>query len=243
MVGNRLASFATLLRCWPTSSHELALRRGQEGKTIDTSILDTWDAATIERFDSIRSNQSGAGTACTLAISKDCLASLDQMLNELRKRALHRSVEPAATGAELMALRSAAVEVAAGAYAHGLGKRRRQVPAASHGAALVAGRTTLDTSGVGASYPPRSTEVVVCLLSRELLEDLDEVLGEVRRLGAADDGRPMALSEAREVVVESAITSWLILRGYSALVPPGDHVGGWLGAVTRLAGFRRHGRK
>jgi hypothetical protein len=208
---------------------------GREGRAIDTSILDTWDAAIVERFDSIRSSQSSAGVACTLAISKECLASLDQTLNQLRKRSQHRSVEAAATGAELMALRSAAVEVAAGAYVDGLRKRRRQVPAPIRAGS----RTAVDASGAGDSSRRVPAEIVVCLLSPELLEDLDEVLGH----DAEDDGRPVELSEVRDVVVESAIASWLMLRGYAAAVPRGGHVGGWLGAVRLLASLRKRGLK
>ena len=139
----------------------------------------------------------------------------------------------------MMALRSAAVEVAAGAYADGLRKRRRQVPAPIRAAS----RTAVDASGVGGSSRRGSGEIVVCLLSPELLGDLDEVLGEVLRHDAADDRRPMELNEARDVVVESAIASWLMLRGYAAAVPRGGHVGGWLGAVRLLASLRKRGVK
>jgi hypothetical protein len=208
------------------------------GRREGRARLDTWDAAIVERFDSIRSSLSSARMACTLAIGRDCLASLDQTLNELRKRSQHRSTEAAATGPELMALRSAAVEVAAGAYADGLRKRRRQVSAATGTAGLMPGRTTMDTFVAGRSSPRRPVETVVCLLSRELLEDLDEVLGEVLGGDAADE-RPAELGEARDVVVESAIASWLILRGYSTVVPSGSHVGGWLGAVRLLASRRK----
>lgn len=178
---------------------------------------------------------------CTLAISAECLASLDQTLNQLRKRSQHRSIEAAATGAELMALRSAAVEVAAGAYVDGSRKRRRQVPAPVR--TEMRSPTAIDTSQVGGSSRRGPAEIVVCLLSSELLDDLDEVLGEVLRHGAADDRRPLERSEARDVVVESAIASWLMLRGYAAVVPPGGRVGGWCGAVRLLASLGKRGPK
>jgi hypothetical protein len=176
--------------------------------------------------------------AFTLTLSKDCLVSLDQTLNELRKRSQHRSIEAAATDSELMALRSAAVEVAVGAYADGLRKRRRQVPGPSSVTFIP---NPMGAKIAGASSPRRPVEPIVCLLPRGLVEDLDEVL----RAALYDDARPgraAQLREARNVVVESAIGSWLILRGYSAVVPPGARVGGLLGVARLLASRRRQRR-
>jgi hypothetical protein len=183
---------------------------------IDTSILDTWDAAIVERFDSIRSGASSDRAPCVLELSVHCLVSLDQTLNDVRRRSQHRSVEGAATGDELTALRSAAVEVAAGAYVDGVRKRRRPGPMVAPSRNESARRTDFDT--------------VVCLLPQRLIEDLDEVLAGFQ----ADE-----LREARSVVVESAITSWLILRGYAAAVPPGERLGGWLAAVKVVVSRRR----
>jgi hypothetical protein len=143
----------------------------------------------------------------------------------------------AATGAELMALRSAAVEVAVGAYADGIRKRRRHVPAAS------AVTFVPNTSGVArpGRSGPRLAESITCLLSPEVIDDLDEVLGATPDDGAGPE--PVSeLKEAREVVIEAAIGSWLILRGYSALVPAGTRFGGVLGIARLLASRRRQGR-
>jgi hypothetical protein len=123
---------------------------------------------------------------------------------------------PMATGPELMALRSAAAEVAAAAYVDGLHKRRR------HDAEVNVAIRRSDRF-----------ETIVCLLSPTLLTDLDEAVRDAL-LGA---GEPM-LEDARSVVVESALVAWLILRGYSSVVPT-DMPRGWLGVVKYLVGRRR----
>lgn len=167
----------------------------------------------------MRSSHTTDRTACVLTIGADCLVYLDQTLNELRKRARHRSTAAIATGAELMALRSGAVE-AAGAYVDGVRKRRRQGDdvrgerawRASESARRSAARELAARVDARGDLP---VEAVVCTLSPALLADLDELL--------------------RETLYGDAG----ILRGYSGVVPPGRATRGWLGAVRFLATRRR----
>lgn len=201
----------------------------------------------MERFDAMRSSQSPEQIACTLTISSEYLSYLDKTLNELRKRARHRSTDPVADGPELMALRSAAVEVAARAYVDGLRKRRRH----GHEAGGRNLNPMLGNARPGLTFQTmRQTRgsrrarfhTIVCALSPPLLADLDEALQEIlggESHGADEPGADVGLEDARSIVVESAIVAWLILRGYSAAAPTGGPPRVWLGVVKYLAGRRR----
>jgi hypothetical protein len=190
---------------------------------IKASILDTWDAAIVERFDRIRAGAAGERAPYALRVSASCLESLDRTLDELRHRARRRGDEAVSNGAELADLRSAAIELAVGGYVDGLRRRRRPGP-------------TVTPLRAGSERRP-SLETVVCHLPHDLIDGLDGLLLE------SLDGRPAGvreaeLAEARDVVVESTITSWLMLRGYSTMVPAESRAGGWLAAVKWLAGRR-----
>jgi hypothetical protein len=197
---------------------------------MDRSILDTWDAQIIERVDRIRSGDAGERVPCTLRMSAGCLEALDQTLNELRKRSQRRSTDARAIGAELVDLRSSAIELAVSGYVDGVRRRQRPRPAA-----------TLFRTGNTRRAP---AEAIMCLLADELLDDLDELLRDLLG-GTAGAGSVTAaeLTDARDVVVESAITSWLMLRGYSAIVPAAARRNGWFGAVRLLARRRLRWRQ
>lgn len=209
--------------------------------TIDTSMLDTWDAAIVERFDAIRSSQSGEQAICTLAISRACLVNLDQTLNALRRRAQHRSADSVAGGAELTALRSAALEVAVSAYVDGVTRRQRHEASANVGypvsgaaaknAAIASGLAQREACNRGDFEP------VPCLLAPALLTSLDEMLAQLLpervEIGYRSPGPVAGHGELRSVVAEAAVTAWLLLRGYSAAPPP-TRRGGWLTTVKYL---------
>jgi hypothetical protein len=185
------------------------------GTTHDTFIIDTWDAAVVERFDSIRMGASRDRIRCGFHMSSHCLTSLDQTLNELRTRSRQENSETTPAEDELIALRSAAVEVAAGAYIAGV--RERREPSSMTVPARTGSARHMDLKRIECLLPPR------------MLTELDEVLG----VGGK------APKEVRDVAVESAISSWLILRGYAAVTPRGS--GGRLRVLMGLVNRRQRG--
>lgn len=213
-------------------------------------MLDTWDAEILARFDALWSSPPAESAACRLTITGDCLARLDQTLNELRERGRQHSGVAVACGPELTALRSAAVEVAAGAYVQGLKRRRRHGGATSvdgprrvdeRTPASPALRAAIDERRQGACRP------IVCLVSPELLAELDDMLADVPVLGEAGphaDRRPEpALEEMRSMVVEAAIAAWLMLRTHSAVSLAERRPRGWLDSVRQLVARRRRGTR
>lgn len=206
-------------------------------------MLDTWDAAIVGRFDAIRSSQPVEQAACTLTVSRDCLLYLDHTLNALRKRAQHRGAYSAASGPELTALRSAAVEVAASAYIDGVRRRQRHEAYGNVGdvARGPSTRSATLASGLAQRREARrrgDLKAITCLLSPTLLTSLDDVLGQ--RLPEHVDlahGRrePVdGIDDLRSVVVESAVMAWLLLRGYSEAVPRASRRSGWFTRMRHL---------
>jgi hypothetical protein len=180
------------------------------------SVLDAWDEAILTCFAEIRHTPSLERTPCTVRLSQDCLRCLDETLATLR--GANRS-RPGSDG-ELWALRSAAIEVATRSYVGGVRGRRRGALAYPR-----RGSAWERESPPAATNTATAVEVVVCALPRDLLMQLDAL--------APGRGRPPArelvpgdqLVAARSVVVESAVTAWLILRGYSTVAPSGRRHG------------------
>lgn len=210
-------------------------------------MLDTWDAAIVGRFDAIRSSQPVEQAACTLTVSRDCLLYLDHTLNALRKRAQHRGAYSAASGSELTALRSAAVEVAASAYIDGVRRRQRQEADVNVGdaASEPSDRSATMASGLAQrseAHRRGDLTTITCLLSPTLLTNLDDVLGQRLPEHVELAHRPRApvdgIDDLRSVVVESAVMAWLLLRGYSTAVPRARRRSGWLKSVRYLVARR-----
>lgn len=204
-------------------------------------MLNTWDAAIIRRYNQFRSSSSTERTGYTVTLASDSLEYLDRTLNELRRRSPYRGIEAVAEGAELTALRSAAVEVAASSYADGVRHRR---PLGHSGGDRRRDRG-LDLRNRVAARRSQRLRSIVCLLSPDLVADLDDVLSDALGMQAdtLDRGtaRQVGLEEARSVVIEAAVVAWLILRGYSAAVPARRPFGSWLAAVLHLT--RSRGRR
>jgi hypothetical protein len=219
---------STVLRSRPAVHEPHRPRRA----IIDTSVLDNWDAAIVERFDALRRSAWIERIDVSFVVSAECLTYLDRTLDEIRKRAQRRGAESAAVGVERVALRSAAVEVATGAYVEGFRRGRR------HRAASDSRTTDLETR---AAAQARSGVPMACGISPTLLADLDALLEELAGGDASAEGlaHRVSLNALRSVVVESSLSSWLILRGYSGIAPrpPADR--GWLSVLRYLAWERR----
>jgi hypothetical protein len=209
-------------------------------------MLDTWDTAIVERFDAMQSSRSSERVACALRISTECLGYLDRTLHELRKRAQHRGSEALANESELMALRSAAVDVATTAYTDGLRKRRTRASTSDRGDRFrqPPRRATSDLTHALDLRQGVSLESVVCMLPPSLLGELDAELRESRHTESLERSRrrpadDLPVEDMRSLVVESSLVAWLILRGYSTAVSKGKSFRGWSSAVRYLARLRR----
>lgn len=174
-------------------------------------MLDAWDSAILDCFEEINRAPTADRTPCTLRLTRDCVRCLDETLARLRPGGW--------TGAgdgEQWALRSAAIEVATRSYVDGVKARRSP--------AVPRSRRRSPWDGRGTPEPGRSAreelESLVCALPRDLIGDLDALAA---RPSASGRERPVKgdhLMAARSVVVESAVTAWLILRGYGAVPSP-----------------------
>lgn len=205
-----------------------------EQRAIDTSSLDTWDAAVVERFNLLQSAGSPRQESCALTVSRQCLSSLDRTVNELRRRTRSGEADPVASGGELADLRSAAVEVVAGAYVDPLvgrgrqqgrvGRRSSDERDENEGAREVIQRVVAQVGGA----------TVVCRLSPTLVVGLNEVVDDVLAQNDLVLDESVMLETMRSVVVESALTAWLILRGSLSVTPGWQAPAGWFGSVASL---------
>jgi hypothetical protein len=205
------------------------------------SILDTWDAMVVERFDLLQSAGSAGRESCAFTISSQCLLSLDQTVNELGRRTRNCSIDPTASGAELVDLRSAAIEVVAGAYVDRLvSEGRQQGPAEDrvgrHDRAKSDDGNAREVIQRAAAQARGAT--VVCSLSPALVVGLDEAVGDVLGQNDLALDESVTLEAMRSMVVESALTAWLILRGSSSLAPSRQAPTSWLSSVASLARTR-----
>lgn len=219
-----------------------------EQRAIDTSVLNTWDATVVGRFDLLWLAGSAERESCELTISNQCLLSLDRTVNDLRKRAQSRGTRPTACGAELAALRSAAIEVATEQYVGRLVSRapkrcpdgarpsRSNRPNGQDGSAReVIQRATAQAGGA----------TVVCSLPPAVLGRLDEVVKDVLRQNDLALGESVTLEAMRSMVVESVLMAWLMLRGSSSMARNSGAPRGWLRSVASMAraGARRWRRR
>ncbi|MEX1142830.1 MAG: hypothetical protein WD399_07390 [Thermoleophilaceae bacterium] len=211
-------------------------------------MLDTWDAAIVRRFDALRSPRPAESTACALAMTSDCLARLDRTLEELRRRSQHRGSAPVARGPELTALRSAAVEVAATASVDGLRRRRRNGPWTEVGGSQAVADMRA-SSGPRQAVPARrqaERQPVLCLLSPPLLAEIDAVLTETLEPDVNEQRTArqpeVTLDDLRSGLVETAVSAWLSLRGYSPLVPSEGRRAGWVESLRDVVAGRRRSR-
>ncbi len=189
-----------------------------------SSVLHAWDEAILGCFAEIKRSPSLERTPCTLRMSRDCVRCLDETLGVLRGGRWSR----VGGDEDLWALRSAAIEVATRSYVSGVSARQTERRALSRRKPLWDGPPHV------APNPERGElERVVCALPQDLLAELDALTGSLGRERPAAGEHRMA---ARSVAIESAVTAWLILRGYSA-VAPAEGARGWRDALRRL--FRR----
>jgi hypothetical protein len=187
-----------------------------------SSVLHAWDEAILDCFAEIKRSPSLERAPCTLRMSRDCLRCLDETLATLRGGRWSRVGDDE----DLWALRSAAIEVATRSYVSGVGARQAGVGARSRRRPLWDGPPQIPPN------PERGElERVVCALPQDLLAELDALTGSPS--GRARSTAGEHLMAARSVAIESAVTAWLILRGYSAVAP---HEGArdWRDALRRL---------
>lgn len=185
-------------------------------------MLDTWDSTVIARFDAMRSSQPMERAACGLMMDRRCVRNLDHTLHDLRRRAQRRGVGAMASEPELTLLRSAAVEVAVGAYVDGVTWRRERDYRAISSGCTAADERSGSTLGIarrrGARRPVLLDSLVIVLLPAELLAGLDglvrEAMSEGPRRRGGSWGPEDALEDLRSAAVEAAIGAWLAFRGY-----------------------------
>lgn len=187
-----------------------------------SSVLHAWDEAILRCFAEIKRAPSSERVPSTLRMSGDCLRCLDETLATLRGPRWSRVGEDE----DLWALRSAAIEVATRSYVSGVRARQSGAGARPRRRPLWDGPPRIPPN------PDRGElERVVCALPQDLLAELDALTGSPpgRERSAAGEH----LMAARSVAIESAVTAWLILRGYSA-VAPYEGARDWRGALRRM---------
>jgi hypothetical protein len=187
-----------------------------------SSVLHAWDEAILRCFAEIKRAPSSERAPSTLRMSRDCLRCLDDTLATLRGPRWSR----VGGDEDLWALRSAAIEVATRSYVSGVGARQTGVEPRPRRKPLWDGPLQIPPN------PERGQlERVVCALPRDLLAELDALTGSPsgrERSTAAEH-----LMAARSVAIESAVTAWLILRGYPA-VAPSEGARDWRDTLRRL---------
>ncbi|NLT06555.1 MAG: hypothetical protein GXY03_09600 [Solirubrobacterales bacterium] len=172
-----------------------------------SAALEAWDQAILDCFQEIRQTPTGDRTPCTLRLSRGCVDALDEALARLRPLGWSSGGDDTA-----WALRSAAIEVATrshvgGARARsGLTTRRER---SARRARRVQPALRLDDGEL---------VTIVCTLPSRLLTELDELVPG-RSPARARPATTEHLMAARSVLVESAVSAWLILRGYPTAAP------------------------